>query len=57
MSKKDVRCVVVTYDLETAEQNFDIIKHITTKHQNCAGVYGAVLQERIVRKGDNVFVL
>ena len=57
ISKKDPRCVIITYDPETAEKNSAILVHIATRHENCAGVYGVVLQEGIVRKSDKIFIL
>ncbi|TSC74959.1 MAG: MOSC domain containing protein [Parcubacteria group bacterium Gr01-1014_33] len=57
ISKKDPRCVIITYDPETTEKNTAILPHIATRHENCAGVYGVVLQEGIVRKRDEMFLI
>lgn len=57
ISKKDVRCVVVTLDPETAAPTPRILTHLARAHENCAGVYAVVLQEGIVRRGDSVSVL
>lgn len=57
ISKKDVRCVVVTLDPKTAAPTPEILTHLARVHENCAGVYAVVLQEGIVRRGDSVSVL
>ena len=57
ISKKDLRCVIITYDPDTTEKNPAILIHIATRHENCAGVYGVVLQEGVAKKMDSIFVL
>jgi uncharacterized protein YcbX len=53
---RDPRCKMITLDPETAEPNPDIIKQLARLHETKAGVYGAVLVEGIIRKGDEIFV-
>jgi uncharacterized protein YcbX len=54
--KKDMRCKVITLDPETAEAAPKVLEVVARQHGNCSGVYGAVLREGIVRRGDSVFV-
>jgi uncharacterized protein YcbX len=54
--KKDMRCKVITLDPETAEAAPKVLEVVARQHGNCSGVYGAVLREGIVRRGDPVFV-
>lgn len=54
--KKDMRCKVITLDPDTAGASPEILAVIAKQHGNCSGVYGAVLREGIVRRGDPVFV-
>jgi uncharacterized protein len=57
MVKKDGRCVVVTLDPETAAPSPIVLEKVAREHGGCAGVYGAVLREGVVRKGDPVYLL
>ena len=52
--ERDSRCVIITLDPDTGEQTPVILKKVAQAHQGMAGVYGAVLVEGIVRKGDPV---
>lgn len=54
--KKDERCVMITLDPETAEPAPVVLEKVAREHASCAGVYGAVLREGIVRANDPVFV-
>ncbi|MGA8145405.1 MAG: MOSC N-terminal beta barrel domain-containing protein [Candidatus Acidiferrales bacterium] len=53
--KKDGRCVMITLDPETAEPAPVVFEKVARDHSGCAGVYGAVLREGIVRVNDPVF--
>jgi len=53
--KKDGRCVIITLDPETAEPAPVLLEKVAREHAGCAGVYGAVLREGIVRANDPVY--
>lgn len=55
--RRDSRCMMITLDPETAEKRPDIFKQVTQAHEGKAGVYGAVLTEGMVRRGDPVELL
>lgn len=55
--KKDGRCVMITLDPETAEPAPVVLEKVAREHAGCAGVYGAVLREGIVRTNDAVYAL
>jgi uncharacterized protein YcbX len=50
--QRDSRCMMITLDPDTAEKNPAVLKQVAQSHDGMAGVYGAVLAEGIVRKGD-----
>jgi uncharacterized protein YcbX len=52
---KDARCRMITLDPETAAAAPQVLETVTKRHGGCTGVYGAVLQEGIVRTGDPVY--
>ncbi len=54
--KRDMRCKVITLDPDTAEAAPEVLEVVARQHDGCVGVYGAVLHEGIVRRGDPVFV-
>jgi uncharacterized protein YcbX len=56
VSKKNMRCKVITLDPDTAEASPEIFQVIADKHESCVGIYATVLREGIVRRGDPVFV-
>lgn len=55
--QRDARCMMVTLDPDTAEKTPAILKAIAQAHEGMAGVYGAVLVEGMIRKGDPVELL
>jgi uncharacterized protein len=55
--ERDSRCMMITLDPDTAEKTPAVLKQVAQAHDGKAGVYGAVLIEGIVRKGDPVEVL
>jgi len=52
--QRDARCMMITLDPDTAEKTPAILKAIAQAHEGMAGVYGAVLTEGMIRKGDSV---
>jgi uncharacterized protein YcbX len=55
--ERDPRCVMITLDPDTGEKSPAILKKVAQAHDGMAGVYGAVLVEGMLRKGDSVEVL
>jgi len=55
--ERDSRCVLITLDPDTGEPAPAILKAVAQAHDGMAGVYGAVLVEGMVHKGDSVEVL
>jgi MOSC domain-containing protein YiiM len=45
---------MITLDPDTAEANPDILRKLTRAHDGMAGVYGAVLVEGTVHRGDDI---
>lgn len=54
--KKDIRCVMITLDPDTATPSPIVLEKVTHQHDRCTGVYGAVLREGVVRAGDPVYL-
>jgi hypothetical protein len=54
--KKDERCIMITLDPETAKSSPEVLNTVSKKHAGCVGIYGAVLNEGIVRVNDPVYV-
>jgi hypothetical protein len=55
--ERDPRCKMITLDPETGASNPEFLEQVAQAHSGMAGVYGAVLVEGIVRKGDAVELL
>lgn len=55
--ERDSRCVIITLDPDTGEQTPAILKKVAQAHDGTAGVYGAVMVEGMLHKGDPVEVL
>jgi uncharacterized protein YcbX len=55
--QRDARCMMITLDPDTAEKTPAILKAVAQAHEGMAGVYGAVLAEGMIRKGDSVELL
>ena len=55
--QRDARCMMITLDPDTAEKTPAILKQVAQAHEGMAGVYGAVLVEGTIRKGDPVELL
>jgi uncharacterized protein YcbX len=55
--ERDPRCVMITLDPETGQKSPEILKRVAQAHEGMAGVYGAVMVEGMLHKGDSVEVL
>jgi uncharacterized protein len=55
--ERDPRCVMITLDPDTGEKTPAILKRVAQAHEGMAGVYGAVLVEGMIHKGDSIEVL
>jgi len=55
--ERDARCVMITLDPDTGEKTPAILKKVAQAHEGMAGVYGAVMVEGMLHKGDSVEVL
>ncbi len=55
--QRDGRCMIITLDPDTGEKMPDVLKTVAQAHAGMAGVYGAVLVEGMIRKGDSVELL
>jgi uncharacterized protein YcbX len=55
--ERDPRCMMITLDPDTGEKTPAILKKIAQAHEGMAGIYGAVLVEGMLRKGDPVEVI
>jgi uncharacterized protein YcbX len=55
--QRDARCMMITLDPDSAEKSPAILKAVAQAHEGMAGVYGAVLAEGMVCKGDSVELL
>jgi len=55
--ERDARCMMITLDPDTGEKEPVILKKVAQAHDGMAGVYGAVLVQGMLRKGDSVEVL
>jgi uncharacterized protein YcbX len=54
VTMRDVRCMMVNLDPETAEQDARVMKTVVRLNKNNAGVYAAVVQSGTIRVGDRV---
>jgi uncharacterized protein YcbX len=55
--ERDARCMMITLDPDTGEKSPSILKKVAQAHEGMAGVYGAVMVEGMLHKGDPVEVL
>ena len=55
--ERDARCVMITLDPDTTEKTPEILKKVAQAHEGMAGVYGAVIVEGMLHKGDPVEVI
>lgn len=54
---RDARCKMITLDPDTAEANPAIMSRLARDHEGKAGVYGVVLVEGTIRRGDEIAVV
>ena len=54
ITARDLRCMMVNLDPDTAAQDPRVLKAVVGLNQNCAGVYGTVIQTGTVRVGQRV---
>src|SRR5207244_5514744 len=50
--ERDPRCVMITLDPDTGEKTPAILRKVAQAHDGMAGVYGAVMVEGILHRGD-----
>jgi uncharacterized protein YcbX len=55
--ERDPRCVMITLDPDTTEKTPAILKKVAQGHEGTAGVYGAVIVEGMLHKGDPIELL
>jgi uncharacterized protein YcbX len=55
--ERDPRCVMITLDPDTGEKEPALLKKVAQAHSGMAGVYGAVLVEGMMHKGNPVELL
>jgi uncharacterized protein YcbX len=55
--ERDPRCMMITLDPDTGEQAPAILKKVAQGHEGMAGVYGAVMVEGMLHKGDSIEVI
>jgi hypothetical protein len=55
--ERDARCMMITLDPDTGEKAPAILKKVAQAHEGMAGVYGAVMVEGMLHKGDPVELL
>jgi hypothetical protein len=55
--ERDSRCMMITLDPDTSEITPAILKKVAQAHDGMAGVYGAVMVEGMLHKGDPVELL
>jgi len=55
--ERDPRCMMITLDPDTGEKTPAILKKVAQAHEGMAGVYGAVMVEGMLHKGDPVELL
>jgi uncharacterized protein YcbX len=54
VDERDSRCVIVNVDPATAERDPRVLRRIAQERDNCAGVYGSVVEPGRVAVGDAV---
>lgn len=55
--ERDARCAMITLDPDTSERTPAILKKVAQAHEGMAGVYGVVIVEGMLHKGDSIEVL
>ncbi len=55
--QRDSRCMIITLDPDDGEKTPAVLKTVAQQHGTYAGIYGAVLSEGMIRRGDAVELL
>lgn len=55
--ERDPRCMMITLDPDTGEKTPAVLKKLAQAHEGMAGVYGAVMVEGMLHKGDPIELL
>jgi uncharacterized protein YcbX len=55
--ERDPRCMMITLDPDSGEKTPELLKKVAQAHDGMAGVYGAVMAEGMLHRGDPVEVL
>ena len=55
--ERDARCAMITLDPDTSERTPAVLKKVAQAHEGTAGVYGAIIVEGILHKGDVIEVI
>ena len=55
--ERDPRCAMITLDPDTSERTPAVLKKVAQAHEGTAGVYGAIIVEGMLHKGDSVELL
>jgi uncharacterized protein YcbX len=55
--ERDPRCMMITLDPDTGEKTPAILKKVAQAHDGMAGVFGAVMVEGMLHKGDSIELL
>ncbi len=55
--ERDPRCNMITIDPDTGETNPEVLRKVARAHEGMAGIYGAVLIEGTIRRGDAIELL
>ena len=54
VTQRDIRCMMVNLDPDTAEQDARVMKTVVRLNENTAGVYATVVRTGTIRVGDSV---
>lgn len=57
IAQRDLRCAMITIHPDTAAKTPALLKQVARDHEGAAGVYGSVVREGTIRKGDAVELL
>ncbi|MGH9318840.1 MAG: MOSC domain-containing protein [Vicinamibacteria bacterium] len=55
--EREARCKMIGFDPDTAEPNPEVLRKVALAHEGKAGVYGEVLVEGTIRRGDAIELL
>lgn len=56
VSLRDVRCVMINLDPQTAASDPRVLKAAVRLNENCAGLYASVIRTGTVRRGDALYL-